>query len=138
MNLRRAAVRVIRPTLIIGGIVGIAYLAGGADFFTPSSLLGFALITIVAGLAILFFLGAVSTQEHRHLDINGHSHRKAPAPPRPRHSDDEYDPSDLWPVSAVPPGLPYGRGTRADTPDKVFSFTRRVFRNRDATHNRDQ
>jgi hypothetical protein len=140
MNFRHTGIRVVRPTLVIVGILGLAYLAGGAGFFTPKSFFGFALAAIVVGLSILLFLSAIYSQEHRHLDINARVRRKTLAAGF-RHSDRKRHPpapSDLLPVSAVPPGLPYGPGTRADTPDNVFSFTRRVFRNRDATHERDR
>jgi hypothetical protein len=135
MSPRHTAVGILRPILITFGILGIAYLIGGPGLFTPSRFLGFVVVTIVVGITVMCFFGGIYSDEHRHLHVNASVHLTSSASRHPGHADADDEPlapSALWPVSAVPPGLPWNSGTRSDTPEKVFSFTRRVFRSQDA------
>ncbi|GEM_PF-6785907 len=134
MTSRHTAARVLRPVLITAGIIAIAYLVGGSGFFTPSSFLGFMLVTIIVGVLLLLLFASIENDEHRHINAIAHIHAESSTRRTTHAHHDPPSAHDLWPVSAIPPGLPYGVGMRPDTPDKVYSFTRRVFRNRDMTH----
>lgn len=130
MKPRHAVALVLRPLLITLGILGIAYLLGGPELFTPSGFVGFVLITVVVGIAILCGLGAIHN-EYRHVNATASLLRRS----TPRHRSIDIpkarDPTDRkLRGNYMDTSVPGYYGMRADTPEKVMRFTRRVFRSR--------